>query len=214
MMSEETKRQGHVVALSGVIGFVLVALLVGMAFGGYLSMFVVAPYIQNNQQGNGYQNDNGYQGSNNENTGTINNNNPSPANPTSSYGGSGQFNLAINQNGNQISGTMSTNIDCDVEQNGNSIQMALTLTITQVSSSLQQAVNSDKSETFNFAGTISGPQISANAQGTIGSGDSTAAFEFRLSGSIEENSLTLTVSSTSNSQISLNTSEPIVLHPN
>jgi len=213
MMGEETKRQGHVVALSGVIGFTLVALLLGMVLGGYLSMTVIAPYYQKSQQGSGYEQDNGYPNGNG-NPGTVNNNNPSPGNPTSSYGGTGQFNLAIFQNGNQISGTVKANIDCDVEQNGNNIQMALTLTITQVSSSLQQAVSSGKSETFNFAGTVSGSLINANAQGTIGSGDSNAAFELRLSGSIDENSLTLTVSSTSSSQISLTTSEQVVLHPN
>ena len=208
-MGEETKGHGRVVALSGVIGFTLVALLVGMVFGGYLAMFVVAPYVQKNQQGNGYP-----QGNNYENSGTINNNNPAPSNPTSSYGGSGQFNLAFNQNGNQISGTISANIDCDVEQDGDKIQMALTLTITTVSSSLQQVIGGGKSQTFNFAGTVSGSQISANAEGTVGSGDSAAAFELRLNGSIDGNALTLTMTSTSSSQISINTSETIFLYLN
>ncbi len=103
------------------------------------------------------------------NQGAVNNN-LSPSNPTSSYGGSGQFNLIITRNGNSASGVITANINCAVEQNGNNIQLAITLTPTSVSQSLQQEIQNDNSVTFNFAGTTSGSQINANAQETIGSG--------------------------------------------
>jgi hypothetical protein len=35
MVEEKTKKSGRTIALSGFIGFVLVALLVGMMIGGY-----------------------------------------------------------------------------------------------------------------------------------------------------------------------------------
>ena len=75
MTQEKTKKPARSIALSGFIGFVLVALLVGMMIGGYLALFVIAPNIQAMQQNNGNQentgNQNGnYQGGSNNQTPT------------------------------------------------------------------------------------------------------------------------------------------------
>jgi predicted phage tail protein len=55
MVEEKAKKTGRSIALSGFIGFVLVALLVGMMIGGYLTLFVIAPQMQTIQQTNNNQ---------------------------------------------------------------------------------------------------------------------------------------------------------------
>ena len=83
MVEEKTTKKGRSIALSGVIGFVIVALLVGMIIGGAVTLLVITPYIgQLHQQGNdnqattGNQNSNYQNGNNNQGpTSTPNNNN-------------------------------------------------------------------------------------------------------------------------------------------
>ncbi len=235
MGEEKPKKKGHSVGLGKVIGIVVVALFVGMILGGYLSFFVIAPELQklninigassnnNNQNSNSNpttnnpNNNNNNNGNNNNNNGNgnpsgVNNNNPSPSNPTASYGGSGQFDLTMQSNGNTLSGTMTANINCAVEQNGNNIQLSLDLSPTSVSGSLQQAIPAGGSDTiFNFVGTTSGSQLNANSQGTAGDGQT---FNFNLNGSIDSNTLTFTMTSASGSQITVSTPQQIVTHNN
>ena len=83
MVEEKTTKKGRSIALSGVICFVIVALLVGMIIGGAVTLLVITPYIgQLHQQGNdnqattGNQNSNYQNGNNNQGpTSTPNNNN-------------------------------------------------------------------------------------------------------------------------------------------
>jgi len=230
MTEEKTKKKRHSVSLSKVIGIVLVTLLVGMALGGFLGLTVIGPELQklhfgfgNQDQGNTGDQNNQYSNNpddNNQNGdqgGTMINNNPSPSNPTGSYGGSGQFDMTFTSNGQTFSGTISANINCEVEQNGNSIQLSMAITPTSVSESLQQAISigSTKSDrVFNFAGTTSGTQLNANAKGTVGSDNSAMTFDLTLSGTIDQNSLVFTLNSASDSQITISTPQQITLHPN
>ena len=230
-MSEEKTKKGHSVGLSKVVSIALVTLLVGMVLGGFLGLAVIGPELQKLHFGFGNQNDRGNTGDqNNQNSnnpndnnqngnqgGTMINNNPPPSNPTGSYGGNGQFDITLTSNGQTFSGTISANINCQVEQNGNSIQLSVTMTITSVSESLQQAISTGKMGSdrgFNFAGTTSGTQLNANAKGTIGSDNSGMTFDLNLSGTIDQNSLAFTLNSASDSQITMSTSQQIVLHPN
>ena len=230
-MSEEKTKKGHSVGLSKVVGIALVTLLVGMVLGGFLGLAVIGPELQKLHFGFGNQNDQGNTGDqNNQNSnnpngnnqtgnqgGTIINNNPSPSNPTGSYGGSGQFDMTFTSNGQTFSGIISANINCQVEQNGNSIQLSLTITPTSVSDSLQQAISigsAKNDRVFNFAGTTSGIQLNANAKGTIGSDNSGMTFDLNLSGTIDQNSLVFTLNSASDSQITMSTPQQITLHPN
>jgi hypothetical protein len=262
----DPKKAGRSVALSGAIGFILVALLLGMIIGGAVTLSVIAPSIEshfqtssnqgsNSNQNSNYQNNNnqgptvtpnnpnvnnqnpnpnnnGYNnqmptptptGNNNQNNNQtnnynndnssqgINNINPPIANPTGHYSSIGsQLYVVTSQNGAQMSGTITASINCLVQQNGNSIQLDMTITPTSVPQSLNQAIDSTPA-TFNFAGTTSGSQINAQASGTTG-GDSTGPnFSLNLSGSFNANTLTITVSSGSNSQISVSTPQPITL---
>ena len=231
MTEEKTKKKGHSVSLSKVIGIVLVTLLLGMALGGFLGLTVIGPELQKLHFGFGNQNDQGNTGDqNNQNSnnpndnnqngnqgGTVINNNPLPSNPTGSYGGSGQFDMTFTSNGQTFSGTISANINCQVEQNGNSIQLSLTITPTSVSDSLQQAISigsAKNDRVFNFAGTTSGTQLNANAKGTSGSGNSGMTFDLNLSGTIDQNSLVFTLNSASDSQITMSTPQQMTLHPN
>jgi hypothetical protein len=227
MSEEKAKKQGHSVALSGVIGFILVALLVGMVLGGYLSLFVIAPYVQKmqhgtdnngnigNQSGNinppptGDQNNNNNNQNGNSSQG-INNNNPPITNPTGQYSSIGcQFNLNIPGKGVQNTGMILANVNCVVQQNGNNIQLALTITPTSIPENLNQIIGNSP-VTFNFLGTISGSQINANAAGTMGSGNG-STFDFNLSGTSISNNLTLTITSVGDSQLSVSTPQPIIL---
>jgi len=119
----------------------------------------------------GTNNNYNHNNNNNCNQSGINNNNPPPSSPTGIYGGSGQFNLAMGRNGNPISGTMTANVNCAVAQSGDNIQLSLDLAATSVTGSLQQAIQTGGSDSiFNFVGTTSGTQITANSQekpGTI-----------------------------------------------
>ena len=251
MSEEKAKKKRHSVGISGVIGCILVALLVGMILGGYLSFFVIAPFVQKIQQGNGIlgagnQNNNnnqngninpqptGDQNNNNNNqngngspqpTGDqnnnnnnqngnssqgVNNSNPPITNPTGQYSSiSCQFNLIIPQNGAQATGTILANVNCVVQQNGNNIQLALTITPTSIPENLNQVIGNSP-VTFNFLGTVSGSQINANAAGTTGPGNG-STFDFNLSGTSSSNNLTLTITSAGDSQISVSTPQPIVL---
>ena len=81
MVEEKTTKKGRSIALSGVIGFVIVALLVGMIIGGAVTLLVITPYIgQLHQQGNdnqattGNQNSNYQNGNNNQGPTSIPNN--------------------------------------------------------------------------------------------------------------------------------------------
>ncbi len=75
MGEEKIAKKGRSVAISGVIGFVLLALLVGMIIGGAVSLLVIAPYIgQLHQQSTDNQANTGNQNSNNQNS----NNNQGP----------------------------------------------------------------------------------------------------------------------------------------
>ena len=230
-MSEEKTKKGHSVGLSKVVSIALVTLLVGMVLGGFLGLAVIGPELQKLHFGFGNQNDRGNTGDqNNQNSnnpndnnqngnqgGTMINNNPPPSNPTGSYGGNGQFDITLTSNGQTFSGTISANINCQVEQNGNSIQLSMTITPTSVSDSLQQAISIGSAESdrvFNFAGTTSGSQLNANAKGTIGSDNSGMTFDLNLSGTIDQNSLVFTLNSASGSQITMSTPQQITLHPN
>jgi hypothetical protein len=158
---------------------------------------------QNNNQTNNYNNDNSSQG--------MINSNPSITNPTGHYSSIGsQLYVVTSQNGAQMSGTITASINCIVQQNGNSIQLDMTITPTSVPQNLSQLIESNP-VTFNFAGTMSGSQIIAQATGTTGGGNTGPNFSLNLSGSFNANTLTITVSPGLNSQISVSTPQPITL---
>jgi hypothetical protein len=215
-MGEEKARKGRSIALSGAIGFILVALMVGMLIGVALSFVVIAPFMQSFQQNNNYQGtDNNQNGNNNNNQGpsgtpSMSNNNPSITSPTSQYSSVGsQFSVSITDQNGKTSGTISADVNCAVQQNGNNIQLDLTITPTTIPQSLSQMM--DKSPvTLNFVGSISGSQINAEATGTTGQNNE-ANFDFNLNGSFSSNALTLTINSDSNSQISMSTPHSITL---
>jgi hypothetical protein len=150
---------------------------------------------------------------NGNNTQGVNNNYPAPTNPTGQYSAIGcQFNVNSPKNGSPATGTITTTITCVVQQNGSTIQLALTITPTTVPESLSQAIDNSP-VTFNFAGTTSGSQINANAAGSTGP-DGSSTFHFNLSGSFISNKLTLTITTASDSQLSLSTPQPITLQSN
>jgi hypothetical protein len=255
MSEEKAKKAARTVALSGAIGFILTALLVGMLIGGAVALFVIAPQMManhqdSNTQGNsGNPNSNSQNGNNNQgSTGTgdqngnypsgnnnnnnqgntnnqnsnqnnngsqgVNNNNPAPTNPTGQFGSSGcQFSVTIPTDGSKASGTIAANVNCAVQQTGNNIQLALTLTPTMIPQSLSQTMNNSP-VTFNFLGTVSGSQIDAQATGTTGPDNASATFDFHLNGSISSNTLTFSITSSANSQLSVSTPQPITLQAN
>jgi hypothetical protein len=88
----------------------------------------------------------------------------------------------------------------------------LQITPTNVPNNLQQVVSIGSSVTFNFAGTTSGTQFNANAQGNTGGGGPT--FDLTIGGSIAQNQLTFTLTSASDSQITISTPQQITLYPN
>jgi hypothetical protein len=169
----------------------------------------------NNSNNNNSPNGNNNNGAGN-NGGGVNNNNPPITNSTStSFGGSGQFEVSVPNSGNPAG--IDTNINCLVSQNGNNIQLGLDLTPTSVPSSLQSTFNTNNDYLFNFDGTTSnstsGTQITANAQGSLSSG---STFNLDLNGSIDQaqDTLTFTLTSTQNSQTSIITPSAISLYPN
>jgi len=111
--------------------------------------------------------------------------------------------------GGQISGTIGATVDCLVEQNGNNIIIAVTITPTSVPNNLNQVMGTSP-VTFNFAGTISGTQINANANGNAGPNGG-PTFNFNLSGTLTSNAFTFTISSASDSQLSVSTQQQITL---
>ena len=158
---------------------------------------------QNNNQTNNYNNDNSSQG--------MINSNPPITNPTGHYSSIGsQLYVVTSQNGAQMSGTITASINCLVQQNGNSIQLDMTITPTSVPQSLSQLIDSNP-VTLNFAGTMSGSKINAQATGTTGGDNTGPNFSLNLSGSFNANTLTITVSPGLNSQISVSTPQPITL---
>jgi hypothetical protein len=145
----------------------------------------------NNQSNNNNPNNNGNSNNNGNilsNSGNVINNNPIVNNPTSSFGGSGQFDVTAQINGNQVSGEVTTNINCPLNQNGNNIQISLDLTPTNVPNDLETLFSTNNDYTFNFAGTTSssssGTQISASDQGGLNPGS--IPFNINLSGSIDQ----------------------------
>ena len=169
---------------------------------------------QNNNNNNINQNDNNNNG--NSNSGNVNNNNPPVNNPTSSFGGTGQFDMTIPSNGNQVSDEISSNVNCALEQNGNNIQLSLTLEPQSVPSDLQPTFTPNNNYAFNFAGTNStsdsGTQITANAQGSMPGG----TFNINFNGTIDQlqDTLTFTLTSATNSPVSITTTQAIDTHPN
>lgn len=153
-----------------------------------------------NDQTNNNQNDNGNQ---------ITNNNAPISNPTGNYGGNGQFSITLTQSGTTYSGTISAKINCPVQESESSISLDLQISPTSIPNSLQQVVSTDNTVTFSFAGRISGTQFTANAQGNTGG----VIFDLNMSGTIDNNSLTFTVTSASDSQINIST-QTTVLYPN
>ena len=114
------------------------------------------------------------------------------------------------------SGVISVNVDCAVEQNGNNVQLTVTITPTVVPQSLQQDITNGNGVKFNFLGTEFDLQCNANEQGTIGSISQGSSFYLNLSGPFTQihDTLTLTLTSASDSQISISNSQLIALHPN
>jgi hypothetical protein len=225
MIQEKTKKKGHSVGLLAVLGIILVTLLVGILLGGYLGLAVVGPFMQHiggnnddqrytgdqdNQNNNQNNNDNN-QNYNGNQGGSIINNIPSPSTPTGNYGGSGQFQITMTQSGNTISGTVIADMSCLVEQSGNNIQLSLAITPTTVSDSLQQAVSTGNDVVLNFAGITSGSQIDANSQGTMGGGNGGFNFDLNLHGTIDQSQLSFTITSASDSEITI-TSHSITLY--
>ena len=98
-------------------------------------------------------------------------------------------------------------VNCVVQQNGNNIQLALTITPTTVPQSLSQVVGNSP-VTFNFAGTISGSQINANAAGNSGP-DGGDGFDLNLNGSFASNHLTLSITPAADSKLSVSTPQSI-----
>ena len=148
------------------------------------------------------KNDNSTQG--------LNNNNPAPTNPTGQYSGVGcQFNVNIPGNGTQVTGSIVASVNCVVQQNGNNIQLAVTITPTSVPQSLSQAIGNSP-VTFNFAGTVSGSQINANAAGNSGPDDGNS-FDLNLNGSFASNHLTLNITPAADTKLSVSTTQSITL---
>ncbi|MGA2387036.1 MAG: hypothetical protein ABSG33_10950 [Candidatus Bathyarchaeia archaeon] len=135
----------------------------------------------------------------------IDNYEPSPSNPASNYSGTGQFNIAIPVGQSPLSGATTATVSCPVAQSGNSVQLALELKFTSVTGSVP--LSTGESMTFNFAGATSGSQVSATAQGLFGS----LIFNFNLDGTITQNTLTFTLKSASNSQVTISTPQQIAL---
>lgn len=235
MGEEKPRKKGHSVGLGKVVGIAIVFLFVGMILGGYLSFTVVAPELQklhidfgvlgsnnNNNQNNNNNynsspspndnnNNNPNNNNNNQNQQGMTNSNPSPSNVTASYGGSGQFKVSMQSDGNSYSGTLTANINVPVQQNGNTIQFSLELTPTSVSGSLSQAIQSGGGTVFNFVGTVSGSQVTANAQGDAGNG---VTFDLNISGSIDANTFSFTMTSASDSQLTVSTPHQITTNNN
>jgi hypothetical protein len=166
----------------------------------------------NNDPNGNNQNTSNPNNNNNQNQPAINNNNQPPSNETASYGGSGQFKVSMQSDGTSYSGTLTANINIPVQQVGNNIQFSLDLSPTSVSGSLQQAIQTGGSDTiFNFDGTVSNSQVTANAQGTTGNGQT---FDLNISGSINSNTFSFTVTSAGDSQLTVSTPQQIVTHNN
>ena len=181
-----------------------------------LSGMVVPPQL--NQLISNNNNSNNNNGNNNDNNNNgINSNNNSNGNPTSSFGGSGQFEVTILGDGSQVSGEISSTVNCAVTQNGNNIQLSLSLESQTVPSDLQPTFVPNNSYVFNFAGSASnsdsGTQITATSQGGLSPG---GPYNINFSGSIDQaqDTLTFTLTSAANSQVNISTLEAVNIYPN
>lgn len=226
-MGEEKRKKGHSVGLGKVVGIAVVCIFVGMILGGFLAFAVVGPelqklhidfgYLANNSQdnnnGNGNNNNNNNNNNNQNQGGGVTNNNQPPSNVTASYGGSGQFQISMTSDGTHYSGTLTANIGAPVQQIGNTIQFSLEIAPTSVTGNLAQVIPTDGSggTTFNFVGTVSDSQVTANAQGSSGNGQN---FDLNLSGTIDSNTFAFTITSGSNAQMVITTTQQISLHNN
>ncbi len=167
----------------------------------------------NNNNNNNNPNDNNQNNNNNDNNNqnqpSMTNSNPSPNNVTAVYGGNGQFQVSMQSDGNSYSGTLTASINVPVQQDGNTIEFSLELTPTSVSGSLSQVIQTDGSSgtVFNFVGTTSGTQLTANAQGDSGNG---LTFDLNLSGTIDSNTFSFTMTSAGDSQLHVSTPHQIV----
>ncbi len=190
-----------------------------------MSFTVVAPELQklhinlpgfstSDQSNPNDGNNNGYNNTYNSGNQGVNNYNQAPSNPTGSYGGEGNFQITIPSGNGAITGTMTATLNCLVQTSGNNIQLSVNLLPISVSGNLQQVKSLNNGQVFNFVGTMStNTQFTANSQGSIGSGDNVQSFNFNLSGTIDSNTLTFTMTSQSNSQIGVSTQQ-ITLHNN
>ncbi len=166
----------------------------------------------NNNGNSNSNNSNNNNGNSDSNSGNVNNNNQQLNNPTSSFGSTGQFDVTVQSSGSQVSDQMTANINCQVEQNGNNIQISLDLYPQNVPSDLQSIFNPSNDYVFNFDGTTtsssSGTQITANAQGNLNPG---GTFNINLNGAIDQNqdTFTFTLTSAANSQASITTPQEI-----
>jgi hypothetical protein len=173
----------------------------------------------NNNNGNNGNNNNNSNNNNNgnNNNNNGNNNNPTSSNPMSSFGGSGQINVTIQENGNQVSDQISETINCVVTQNGNSIQLTLTLEAQSVPSDLQPTFVPNNGYNFNFDGSASpmnsGTQITASSQGGLSPG---GPYNINFSGTIDstQNTLTFTLTSAANAQVIITTPQAISIYNN
>jgi hypothetical protein len=145
------------------------------------------------------------------------NNNPTVNNPTITFGSQGPLAVSDQTSQGPVSDNMPTNFNCLVEENGNNIELSLDLTAQNVPSDLQSIFQTNNDYLFNFAGTTvsssSGTQITANAQGSLNPG---GPFNINLSGSIDQNqdTLTFTLTSAGNAQVSITTPQEISAYLN
>lgn len=231
-MSDKPKK-GHSVGLGKVIGITIVALFIGILVGGILCLTVVVPELQklninipgistndqnNNSNNNNYSNNNNNNYSNNNNNNNYNNsnnNNNNSSNPTVYYDGNGDFQITVPTSNGTYSGTMTANIQCQVQQNETNIQLSLDLIPLRTTGSLQQLMSPNNSDQkFNFTGTMqSSTQFTANAQGSTGSSTDAESFNFNVSGTIDSNTLTFIMTSQPDSQITI-TTQQITLNSN
>jgi hypothetical protein len=221
-------QKGHSIGLGKVIGITIAALLIGILVGGVLSFTVVAPELQklgvklpgmntdhqnsdysDNNDGNNNEIDYNNNNNSSDNTGGINNYNQAPINPTGIYSGTGDFQITVPTPNGVYSGTMTANINCQVQQTDNNIQLSVGLIPTSITGSLQQVMSTNNGvQTFNFVGTMtSTTEFTANAQGNIGEGNKAGSFNFSISGTIDQNTLTFTMNTKPNSQITVSTQQ-------
>lgn len=214
--------------LAVAVVFIIVALISGLAIGGYAGVTVIAPLVYghqqnnstsntNNQNNNTFNNQNSNASNNNQNgnnNGGIANTNSGPTNPNAVYTGTDkQFSMTVPGPSGSLSGTFTGNVNCSIQITGSNILLQLSVAPQSVTGGLTQLdMTGGSPGVFNFAGTVTsgssaGSQITAAAQGSIGTGDNSASFDLSLSGTFGTNSLTISVSTNAGSQISISASQ-------